>query len=134
MPHLALIADCVRTCRIQRVFQKFEFLHANTARSLIIDAVADDGAVWIKVKSQSAATFHRECDGGALSSGVIQQAELMLQCAQQHPHLFKPPAVRFVFGNGVTLGVRQRLEDMGVVVQVFHFSFQIQWFLHYLIV
>ena len=59
------------------------------------------------------------CSDGSQQFGqksVLDQAEQMVECAQQNPKLFQTPRVKFALFNGLTPAVVTALQSRGVQV------------------
>lgn len=86
--------------------------------SLIVDVVAQNGLLWMKVIARKAQALHLIWAGKGQfgDRDIIRQAEDYTSCANQHPVNFVVPKVHYAFYNEVTYEMAEALERLGVTV------------------
>ncbi|CAL1533495.1 unnamed protein product [Lymnaea stagnalis] len=117
LSHFAsLVHAAERLPGVVRVLQPFSL--PSRADSLVVDIVAGNGHIWVKVIARKAQALHLVWAGKGQfgERDLVSQAEEYLECVKRHPHEFKTPQVVFAFYNQVTEAMSEALEDMGMVV------------------
>ncbi|XP_046371052.2 UPF0415 protein C7orf25 homolog [Haliotis rufescens] len=86
--------------------------------SLIVDVVACQGHIWVKVIARKAQALHLVWAGQGQfgERDLLRQAEDYLDSAEKHPRNFTTPGVYFVFYNNVTIPMSEALHDKGIQV------------------
>ncbi|XP_067649296.1 UPF0415 protein C7orf25 homolog [Haliotis asinina] len=88
------------------------------SESLIVDVVACQGHVWVKVIARKAQALHLIWAGQGQfgERDLLRQADDYLDSAEKHPRNFTTPEVYFVFYNNVTIPMSLVLQDSGIQV------------------
>ncbi|KAK0049436.1 UPF0415 protein [Biomphalaria pfeifferi] len=117
LSHFASLVHALeRLPGVVRVLQPFQ--SPSRPDSLVVDIVAGDGHLWVKVVARKGQALHLVWAGQGQfgERDLISQAEEYLECAKRHPHEFKTPQVVFVFYNQVTESMADVLEELGLTV------------------
>lgn len=93
------------------------FKHKNSR--LEVDIVSKGGSQWIKViaRNARALTLISKGNGEYGQKSVLDQANSYLQCAINHPHMYRPPEIVFHFAYGIEIPLAEKLENKGIVVE-----------------
>ena len=91
---------------------------SDASRKVIVDIVANDGFVWIKVIARNARALqlHTRGDQAFGQRSILDQASDWVSCANENRHLFQVPAIKFVFHGGITEKLKAKLELRGIEV------------------
>ncbi|KAG8227747.1 hypothetical protein J437_LFUL007537 [Ladona fulva] len=121
--HFCALVNTLETCNeLSSVLQHFSFKSdgdsSETTKRLCVDVVADKGRTWMKVVARNPRALSQLCTGAGEygQRNVIDQAKEFLACAKQHPFMFKPPQIVFVFSSGIEESLCELLEDIGVTI------------------
>ena len=107
------------------VLQGFEFKPlmvdatiCTTSKKLIVDVISDRGAVWNKAIAKNPKAINLNATGGQQfgQRSILQQVEEYVSCAKQNPYLFTAPKVNFIFCQGVSCSVANKVEKRGANV------------------
>jgi len=96
-------------------------------KKVVVDIVCEEGHTWVKVVARNPKALDLNSQGGNQfgQKSILDQVKEFVLCASQNEVLFKPPAVKFVFANGVTKNLHKRIakrgaEAVGEVVDIGH--------------
>ena len=86
---------------------------------LEVDIVSKGGSQWIKViaRNARALTLISKGNGEYGQKSVLDQAKTYLQCAINHPHMYRPPEIVFHFAYGIEIPLAEKLENKGIIVE-----------------
>jgi len=84
-------------------------------KKVVVDIVCDKGQTWIKVVARNPRALDLNSQGGNQfgQKSILDQVKEFVLCASQNEILFKSPAVKFVFANGVTRSLHRRVTKRG---------------------
>jgi len=84
-------------------------------KKVVVDIVCEEGQSWVKVVARNPRALDLNSQGGNQfgQKSILDQVKEFVQCASQNEVLFKPPAVRFTFANGVTKSLHKRIAKRG---------------------
>ncbi|KAB0801949.1 hypothetical protein PPYR_04135 [Photinus pyralis] len=88
-------------------------------KKISVDIICDEGLTWVKVIARNPKSLAQISAGdtGYGVRSIVDQAEDYLECAKQHPCLFRTPKIMFVFFSGISNDLSETLEELGIVVR-----------------
>ncbi|XP_071156873.1 UPF0415 protein C7orf25 homolog [Mytilus edulis] len=112
----AIIHAATNLPKVKKILRPFR--SKNRTDSLVVDIVAQDGRIWVKVIARKAQALHLIWAGRGQygDRDIVRQAEDYLKCAAEHTINFIVPEVHYAFYNEVTDDMAAALEDIGVIV------------------
>lgn len=122
--HFWALVNTLESCNgLTSVLQHFSFKSDDdatklTSKRLCVDVVSEKGRQWMKVVARNPRALSQLCTGAGEygQRNVIDQAREFLACAKQHPFMFQPPEVVFVFSSGIEESLSTILENIGVTI------------------
>ncbi|XP_077998909.1 UPF0415 protein C7orf25 homolog isoform X2 [Glandiceps talaboti] len=118
--HLEAIVDITEQYEnVTHILRPFHYhTEEGQAASVVVDVVAGNGKLWVKVIARKASALHRVWlgDGDYGDRSVVDQARKYVYVSHQHPVYFQPPLVQFVFCAGITKPIVE-LTELSVVVK-----------------
>lgn len=114
--HLNAIVECLFAANEPiHVLKPFNYKNSR----LEVDIVCKGGSQWIKViaRNARALTLISKGNGEYGQKSVLDQANCFLQCAINHPHMYRSPEVVFHFASGIEIPLAEKLENKGIVVK-----------------
>lgn len=90
----------------------------NVTKKVVVDIVSDKGRTWVKVVARNPRALDLNSLGGNQfgQKSIIDQVKEFVLCASQNQVMFAAPTVRFVFANGVTSSLRDKIVRRGATV------------------
>jgi len=101
------------------VMQPYSVKHkGGQEKKVVVDIVCDKGHTWVKVVARNPRALDLNCQGGNQygQRSILDQVKEFVKCAAQNEIMFSPPTVRFVFANGVTKSLRNKILRRGATV------------------
>ncbi|ESO86314.1 hypothetical protein LOTGIDRAFT_176014 [Lottia gigantea] len=94
------------------------FTSPNKSYSLLVDVVAGQGHMWVKVVARKAQALHLVWAGKGQfgERDLIEQADEYINCIEIHPINFLSPEIHFLFYNNVTNQMADELESKNIKV------------------
>ncbi|XP_033107651.1 UPF0415 protein C7orf25 homolog [Anneissia japonica] len=85
-------------------------------KTLGVDIISNNGAVWVKVTARKGHALHRiwEGEGDYGDKDIVEQALEYKKVASEHPIKFIVPQVHVIFFNGVTSAIQGELHSVGI--------------------
>ncbi|XP_052090868.1 UPF0415 protein C7orf25 homolog [Mytilus californianus] len=112
----AIIHAATNLPKVRKILRPFRC--KDRRDSLVVDIVAQDGRIWVKVIARKAQALHLIWAGRGQygDRDIVRQAEDYLKCAAEHTINFIIPEIHYAFYNEVTDVMATALEDIGVKV------------------
>jgi len=87
-------------------------------KKIVVDIVCDKGNTWIKVVARNAKALALNSAGGNQfgQRSILDQVKEFVLCASQNEVMFSTPTVIFVFANGVTRSLQNKVVRRGARV------------------
>ncbi|XP_023708856.1 UPF0415 protein C7orf25 homolog isoform X3 [Cryptotermes secundus] len=118
--HFQALVSCITgSCSCVAVLETFVLKKADgILKRICVDIVAEKGQQWVKViaRNPKALSQLSTGEGEFGQRSIVDHAVEYLECAHQHPHLFKTPKVVFAFACGIEKTLADRLALLGIIV------------------
>lgn len=115
----ALVSCCIASCDPLALLQGFVLMKPDgRSRRICVDIVAEKGQQWIKVIARNPKALSQLSmgEGEFGQRSIVDHAVEYLECAHQHPRLFRTPKVVFHFACGIEKALADRLASLGIIV------------------
>ncbi|XP_070561454.1 UPF0415 protein C7orf25 homolog isoform X2 [Ptychodera flava] len=121
LSHLEAIIDIAEKYpNVTHLLRPFHYTsEGGQAATVVVDIVAGNGKLWVKVIARKASALHRVWlgDGDYGDKSVVDQARQYISASQQYLVHFQPPIIEFAFYGGITQPIADELRELGVVVK-----------------
>ncbi|XP_069702933.1 UPF0415 protein C7orf25 homolog isoform X2 [Periplaneta americana] len=118
--HFQALVSCLNSSHdAVAVLQSFVVTKRDgSSKRICVDIVTEKGQEWVKViaRNPKALSQLSTGEGEFGQRSVVDHAVEYLECAKQHPYVFKTPKVVFEFACGIEENLADRLDILGIVV------------------